>query len=140
VGRGVWRWLDRHPCVRLGLCRAPCDGGVRRLLKESTKEGKARVKAELDKKVLIDQIRALKKHNAQLALRSKEEVKAKLKEHEERKAAQEKVRTLSGRLTFLLNKLQADEEAKVIQREEIKKLEAQLRTLQDKNECVAGLP
>ena len=43
-----------------------------RLLKESTKEGKARVKAELDKKVLIDQIRALKKHNAQLALRSKE--------------------------------------------------------------------
>jgi hypothetical protein len=29
--------------------------------------------------VLIDQIRALKKHNAQLALRSKEEVKAKLK-------------------------------------------------------------
>lgn len=105
-------------------------------MKESTKEGKARVKAELDKKVLIDQIRALKKHNAQLALRSKEEVKSKLKEHEERKAAQEKVRTLSGRLTFLLNKLQADEEAKVIQREEIKKLEAQLRTLQDKNECV----
>ncbi len=29
--------------------------------------------------MLIDQIRALKKHNAQLALRSKEEVKAKLK-------------------------------------------------------------
>ena len=52
----------------------------------------ARVKAELDKKVLSDQIRALKKHNAQLAVRSREEVKAKLKEHEERKAAQEKVR------------------------------------------------
>ena len=48
---------------------------VDRLLKESTKEGKARVKAELDKKVLVDQIRALKKHNAQLALRSKEEVR-----------------------------------------------------------------
>ena len=29
-----------------------------RLMKESTAEGKARVKAELDKKVLIDQVRA----------------------------------------------------------------------------------
>lgn len=108
-----------------------------RLLKESAKEGKARVKAELDKKVLVDQIRALKKHNTQLAVRSREEVKAKLKEHEERKAAQEKVRTLSNRMSFLLNKLQADEEAKVVQREEMKKMEAQIRTLKERNEEMA---
>ena len=50
-----------------------------RLLKESTMEGKARVKAELDKKVLVDQIRALKKHNSELSSRCREEVKAKLK-------------------------------------------------------------
>jgi len=47
-----------------------------RLIKESTKEGKARVKAELDKKVLQDQIRALKKHNAQLSQRCREEVRS----------------------------------------------------------------
>merc|ERR1719424_1796257 len=67
-----------------------------RLLKEGTKEGKARVKAELDKKVLIDQIRALKKHNSSLSSRCREEVKEKLKELEEKKASQEKVRTLGG--------------------------------------------
>ena len=51
-----------------------------RLLKESTAEGKARVKAELDKKVLIDQVQALKNHNKQLAGRCREEVKEKLNE------------------------------------------------------------
>ena len=40
-----------------------CKKRAARLVKESTKEGKQRVKAELDKKVLIDQLRALKKHN-----------------------------------------------------------------------------
>ena len=72
-----------------------------RLLKESTMEGKARVKAELDKKVLVDQIRALKKHNSELSSRCREEVKAKLKEHEDKKQAQEKIRTLGGRLSFV---------------------------------------
>jgi hypothetical protein len=84
-----------------------------RLLKESTNEGKARVKAELDKKVLIDQLKALKGHNQTLSGRCKGEVQEKLKEHEARQAAQEKVRIMGGRLTFLLNKLQADEEIKV---------------------------
>ena len=104
-----------------------------RLLKESTQEGKARVKAELDKKVLVDQLKAVKKHNGQLATRCREEVKAKLKEHEERKNAQQKVKTLGGRLAFLLNKLQSDEEAKIVTREEMKKMEAQLRTLQERS-------
>ena len=83
-----------------------------RLLK-STMEGKARVKAELDKKVLVDQIRALKKHNSELSSRCREEVKAKLKEHED-KNKHKKKRTLGGRLSFLLNKLQSDEEAKIV--------------------------
>ena len=104
-----------------------------RLLKESTKEGKARVKAELDKKVLVDQIRALKKHNAQLSKRCREEVKLKLKEHEERKEAQEKVKTLGGRLAFLLNQLQADEESKIVTKEDMKKMEAQIKTLTERN-------
>jgi myosin protein heavy chain len=105
-----------------------------RLIKESTKEGKARVKAELDKKVLADQVRALKKHNAQLSQRCREEVKLKIKEHEERAEAQEKVRTLGGRLSFLLNKMQSDEEAKIIQREEAKKMEAQIKSLAERCE------
>jgi hypothetical protein len=108
-----------------------------RLVKESSKEGQLRVKAEMVAKELADQMRALRQHNGQLAARSKEEVRAKLKEHEERQAAEDKVRTLSGRLTFLLNKLQADEEAKVAQREEIKRLEAQLRASSSRGEELA---
>ncbi|CAM9336345.1 unnamed protein product [Chrysoparadoxa australica] len=100
-----------------------------RLIKESTKEGKARVKCELDIKVLQDQALALKKHNAQLAARTRDEVKLKLKEHGERVETQEKVRTLGGRLTFLLNKMQQDEEAKVLLSEDVKKTEAQVRSL-----------
>ena len=105
-----------------------------RLLKESTDEGKQRVKAELDKKVLIDQVRALKSHNAELAHRCREEVKIKMKEHEERQAAEEKIKTLGGRLSFLLNKLQADEEVKIMNREEMKKMEAQNKTLHEKSD------
>ena len=105
-----------------------------RLIKESTKEGRSRVKAELDKKVLQDQIRALKKHNAQLSQRCREEVQIKLKELEERKAAEEKVKTLGSRLSFLLNKMQSDEEAKVIRNEETKKMEAQIKTLSERSE------
>jgi hypothetical protein len=105
-----------------------------RLIKESTKEGKARVKAELDKKVLQDQIRALKKHNAQLSQRCREEVQLKLKEHEERAQAEEKVKTLGGRLSFLLNKMQSDEESKVVRNEEMKKMEAQIKTLSERCE------
>jgi len=105
-----------------------------RLIKESTKEGKARVKAELDKKVLQDQIRALKKHNAQLSQRCREEVQLKLSEHEERQQAEEKVKTLGGRLSFLLNKMQADEESKVVRNEEMKKMEAQIKALSERGE------
>ena len=107
-----------------------------RLIKESTKEGKARVKAELDKKVLEDQIRALKKHNAQLGQRCKEEAKMKIREEEERKEAEEKIRTLNGRLSFLLNKLQTDEEEKVVQREETKMMEGQLKSLAERCEAL----
>lgn len=107
-----------------------------RLINESTKEGKARVKAELDKKVLEDQIRALKKHNAQLGQRCKEEAKLKIREEEERKEAEEKVRTLNGRLSFLLNKVQTDEEEKVVQREDTKKMEGQLQNLAERCETL----
>ena len=103
-----------------------------RILKESTDEGKARVKAELDKKILADQLRALKAHNTQLTHRCKEEVKLKLKEHEGRSAAEEKVKTLGGRLSFLLSKLQADEEVKIINKEEMKKQAAQIKTLDER--------
>ena len=49
-----------------------------RLLRESTEEGKKRVRAELDKKVVMDQLTALKRHNKQLSTRCREEVKAKV--------------------------------------------------------------
>ena len=102
-----------------------------RLLKEATKEGRGRVKAELDKKILQDQLRAIKKHNSVLASRCREEVRLKLEEREEKGAAVEKVKTFSGRLGFLLNKMQTDEEAKVVRTEEMRKLEVQLKSSND---------
>ena len=49
-----------------------------RLIKESTEEGRARVKAELDVKVLQDQVRALKKHNQDLSQKAKDEARDKV--------------------------------------------------------------
>ena len=105
-----------------------------RLIKESTEEGRARVKAELDIKVLQDQIRALKKHNQDLAQKSKDEAKEKVKAIEECEQLLEKNKTLDSRLSFLLNKVQVDEEARVIQAEDRKKLEAQVLSLTEKCE------
>ena len=45
--------------------------------------GRARVKAELDIKVLQDQVRTLKKHNQTLASKSKDEALMKVKALEE---------------------------------------------------------
>lgn len=104
-----------------------------RLLKEGTQEGKARMKSEMDKKVMLEQIQALKKHNSQLSIRCSDEVKAKLKEAEERKVLEEKIKTMSGRIAFLLNKMQADEEAKIVTKEEMKKMHAQITSMQEKN-------
>jgi hypothetical protein len=100
-----------------------------RLVKESVREGRTRVKAELDLSAAQEQSTALKKQNAQLAAKCRDEAKARLKEHEDRVGTQEKVRTLGGRLSFLLNKMQADEESKVIMQEEARKMDAQLRSL-----------
>ncbi|OQS00505.1 hypothetical protein ACHHYP_03444 [Achlya hypogyna] len=104
-----------------------------RLLKDVTQEGKSRVKMELDKNVLLEQLQALKKHNTQLSIRCRDEVKAKLKETEERTQLAEKLKTMSSRLSFLLNKMQADEEAKLCAKEDMKKMQAQIQSLQDKN-------
>mmetsp|Transcript_35927 Transcript_35927/g.67024 ORF Transcript_35927/g.67024 Transcript_35927/m.67024 type:complete len:1039 (-) Transcript_35927:285-3401(-) len=105
-----------------------------RLIKESTEEGRARVKAELDVKVLQDQVRAIKKHNSQLTQKSKEEAHARVKAVEENDQLKEKMTVVESRLSFLLNKVQADEEARVIQSEDRKKLEAQVQTLTAKCE------
>lgn len=103
-----------------------------RLIKESTEEGRARVKAELDVKVLQDQVRTLKQHNQALAQKSKEEAAAKVKAQEEAQQLEEKLRTMESRLSFLLNKVQADEEARLVQVEDRKKLEAQVISLTEK--------
>jgi myosin protein heavy chain len=105
-----------------------------RLIKESTEEGRARVKAELDVKVLQDQVRTLKKHNTQVTQKSKEEATDKVKAQEECEQLREKITVTESRLSFLLNKVQADEEARVIQAEDRKKLEAQVLTLTSKCE------
>ncbi|CAK4720627.1 unnamed protein product [Aphanomyces euteiches] len=104
-----------------------------RLLKDVTQEGKTRVKIEMDKDVLVEQLHALKKHNNQLSIRCRDEVKAKLKEAEDRTQLAEKLKTMSSRVTFLLNKMQVDEEAKLCTKEEMKKMHAQILSLQDKN-------
>ena len=104
-----------------------------RLLHENTREGKARVKAELDKKVIYDQLEAVKKHTSQLNHRCREEVKEKLRELEDKKVALEKVQTLGGRLTFVLNKMQTEEELKIQMKEELKKLSAQVLSFTERN-------
>lgn len=105
-----------------------------RLIKESTEEGRARVKAELDVKVLQDQVRVHKKQNAQLAQKAKEEAQEKVKAKEDVEQMVEKVRATESRLSFLLNKVQVDEETRVVLAEDRKKLEAQVMTLSDKAE------
>ncbi|RLO06994.1 hypothetical protein DYB28_000043 [Aphanomyces astaci] len=104
-----------------------------RLLKDVTQEGKSRVKIEMDKDVLLEQLHALKKHNNQLSIRCRDEVKGKLKEAEERGQLAEKLKTMSSRVSFLLNKMQADEEAKLCTKEDMKKMHAQILSMQDKN-------
>lgn len=49
-----------------------------RLIKESTEEGKVRVKLELDVKVLQEQVKLLKKSCTDMAQKSKEEVRHQL--------------------------------------------------------------
>lgn len=105
-----------------------------RLIKESTEESKLRVKAELDCKVLQDQVRAVKKNNDTLSKKSKEEALLKVKALEEVEQLQEKVKTTESRLSFLLNKVQADEETRIIQAEDRKKLEAQVISYSEKCE------
>lgn len=105
-----------------------------RLIKESTEEGRARVKAELDVKVLQDQVRVHKKQNAQLAQKAKEEAQEKVRAKEDVEQMVEKVRATESRLSFLLNKVQVDEETRVVLAEDRKKLEAQVMTLSDKAE------
>lgn len=105
-----------------------------RLIKESTEEGRARVKAELDVKVLQDQVRNHKKQNAQLAQKAKDEAEAKVKAQEEVDQLAEQAKATESRLSFLLNKVQSDEEAKVVLIEDRKKLEAQVLTLSQKAE------
>ena len=105
-----------------------------RLIKESTEEGRLRAKAELDVKVLQDQVRTLKRQNVDLANKSKEEAKEKLRMQEEVEVMKEKLKTMESRLSFLLNKVQTDEEARVIALEDRKKLEAQVISFTEKNE------
>ena len=76
------------------------------------------MKAELDCKVLQDQVRAVKKNNDTLAKKSKEEALLKVKALEEVEQLTEKVKTTESRLSFLLNKVQADEEARILQAED----------------------
>ena len=75
------------------------------MIKESTEESKARVKAEMDIKVLQEQVRALKKNNTALAQKSKEEATAKVKALEEVDQLSEKLKAMEARLAFLLNKV-----------------------------------
>lgn len=103
-----------------------------RLIKESTEDGKVRMKLELDVKVLQEQIRALKKSNQDLAQRSKEEASGKVKVTEEAEQLHEKLKTMDSRLSFLLNKVQMDEEGRIIMTEDRKKLEAQVMSYTEK--------
>jgi hypothetical protein len=103
-----------------------------RLIKESTEENKAKVKVEMDNKVLQEQIRSLKKNNSSLAQKSKEEANLRMKVMEERDQLDEKLKTMESRLSFLLNKIQTEEENRIIQLEDRKKLESQVISYTEK--------
>ena len=105
-----------------------------RLIKEATEEGRARVKAELDIKVLQDQVRTLKTHNQTVSQKCKDESLLKVKALEDVEQLTERGRTLESRLSFLLNKVQADEEARILQAEDRKKLEAQVLSYTEKTD------
>ena len=68
-----------------------------RLIKESTEEGKARVKAEMDVKVLQEQVRAIKKNNDTLAKKSKDEAASKVKYMEDCQQLEDKMKTMESR-------------------------------------------
>ncbi len=103
-----------------------------RLIKESTEESKAKVKVEMDNKILQEQVRSLKKNNTSLSQKSKDEANLRMKVTEERDQLEEKLKTMESRLSFLLNKIQTDEENRVIQLEDRKKLEAQVLSYTEK--------
>ncbi len=105
-----------------------------RLIKETSEEAKARVKAELDVQVLQEQVRALKKSNSTLAQKSKEEATAKIRSIEECEQLKEEKKSSDARISFLFSKVQADEEARAIQAEDRKKLEAQVSSYAEKCE------
>ena len=90
------------------------------------------MKAELDVKVLEDQVRALKRSNQDLSTRSKEEAAGKVAAMEQAEQLTEKLKTMDSRLSFLLNKVQMDEETRVVQTEDRKKLEAQVISYTEK--------
>eukprot|EP00605_Chrysophyceae_sp_TOSAG23-4_P002139 GSChrysophyteH1.ASY1.ANO1.2366.1 assembled CDS len=123
----VFQLLERLKLAELGKTKA-----MEALKKKE--QDMVSVKAELDIKVLQDQVRTLKKHNQTIAAKSKDEALLKVKAMEEVEQLQEKLRTLESRLSFLLNKVQADEEARIIQAEDRKKLEAQVVSFTEKTE------
>jgi hypothetical protein len=96
------------------------------LIKDTSDEAKARVKAELDVQVLHDQVRALKKNMTGLAQKSKEETALKIKSNEECEQLLEAKKSSDARIGFLFNKVQADEEVRNVQTEDRKKLESQV--------------
>jgi len=104
------------------------------LIKNATEEGKAKVAAEMNVKVLQDQVRALKKNNTALASKSKEEATAKVKAMEEVEQLTENLKSHEAKLAFLLSKVQADDQNRVIQAEDRKKLEAQVVAFSEKCE------
>ena len=105
-----------------------------RLIKEATEEGKARVKAEMDIKVLQEQVRNMKQLNHDTSQRLKDECRKGVKLMEENEQIKEKVKLLETRLSFLLNKMQLDEDSHVVQRADRKKLEAQVISLMEKSD------
>ena len=100
-----------------------------RVAEDIAAQRRMREKVDAEKRVMDDQLRGLKKVNAQLGHKLKDEAKGRIREEELCKEAQGKVRTLDGRLAFLLNRLQTDEEAMSVKQEETRKMETQLLDL-----------
>jgi myosin protein heavy chain len=86
------------------------------LTKDNTKGGKVRLQAELDKKVIEDQLKELKKHNVRLGQRCKEEAKLKVRAVDQVKDLEQKVKKLDGRLSFLVNTIQRTRRRKLPER------------------------
>mmetsp|Transcript_23663 Transcript_23663/g.72811 ORF Transcript_23663/g.72811 Transcript_23663/m.72811 type:complete len:476 (-) Transcript_23663:1249-2676(-) len=141
VADKVFQLLERLKLVELGKSHAMEEIAKKhkeililreknsRLLTVATREGRSRVRCELDIKVLRAQLLSVKEQNTLLASRCRCTTRSKLLESEEKVVALRRLKMLSGRMVLLLRKLQGTEIITEAQHQRQRKLGAKSQLL-----------